>query len=931
MQSVSAAWLANQAKSITTASNIEVIYDVRDSDMGVPVYTDNGHMTISDITKLDDATDYTVTKYATMEKGLALLDGTFDIIPDAAPYGYNSYASLLASDVSGEFTTDPLITLTFPAVTTSRVQVVTVKWSTTYNEYADSFTIRVYDTTGAGLLETEVVTGNTDITSETLIDLSNDYNVITVEVNEWATPHHRARIEKLFVGAQEIYTNSDLKRFSIERRCGIFAETTPTLRLNIGVDNTDGKFDPYDPSSATSWILDRQSLLATIGFDIGSSTEEISGGQYYMSQWSNLTNRNMATFQADGLGYLLKDTYKRGVLVPSGTTLLALAEAVAADAGLTSAQYSFDASLGSVSSTAPLGLHTHEECFQLIANAGECIFYYSMSNMVVIKPKVASVQDYEVKTFNELKSPDLEYIEPVSTLDVKVHNYSVDDTKSIVYEKDITVSGTETLKIGWQDAVANAYASLNGIESIFNDSSTGEIEILKVYGSDTKFITMFNTANGTAYLAPFVADGVNINFGNKTQLADANVSRFRATFFSATSFIVIYEKDGVYYRARIGALSSDGLDISLNDEIASSYGGRSISAFNSTQFVAALRYTTGRCVIGTVNVAGNSLVYGLEYVYEATGEPLAEDVHALSPTTFAVVYNMAGRVSARIGTVTGSVIGYGTRYNTRTADTTTSIISALLTTSRIAIAAHDDDTADSVQGIMLNISAGFITFSSDYLAFIGLPVVYDITRVSDTVFGITSVSSGECELKLGTWDSSDIAYGEVIGFGTDVSAVTISGTADSRIAINYVDRAQNYYGRTFITDFELNIPSGDFYARYAEFEVGGTGTAKLYIRGNNINDSTTSIIIDNSEDGREYKNNNELIDDATHATSVGEWINDILSDRKKITLRFRCDPRLDIADTIKHITTYVTEDVFVSDFKLDFKGSWIATVEGVVL
>ena len=207
--------------------------------------------------------------------------------------------------------------------------------------------------------------------------------------------------------------------------------------------------------------------------------------------------------------------------------------------------------------------------------------------------------------------------------------------------------------------------------------------------------------------------------------------------------------------------------------------------------------------------------------------------------------------------------------------------------------------------------------------------------VGSTLLGADRVGTiyNDGNYKLATLDISGttISLDDTISLGENISSLKLDTLDDEEIIIAFKDELNKGIGTVEIVTTNNNVSSADYYARYAEITVTGTGTSKLYIRGNKINDSVTSVIIDNSVDGKEYKNNNELIDDSTHASSVGDWVNDVLKNRKRVKLAFRCDPRLDIADTIKHITTYITENVFASDFKLTFNGAFIADVEGVVI
>lgn len=510
MQSVSAGWLDNQDLHITSNGYITLVYNVVDDDLAAPELTDNGHLDMSDVSAIYSA-DVVTTKYHTFEKDLALCDGTFDTLPASAPYGYGSYVSDVISDTDGLFTTDPKITITFPGVTSTVIQKITINWSATYGEYPDSFTVTSLN--GVSVVDQTIVTGNTSLVSEVSLDMV-DFDSITIEINEWAVPFHRARAEKILIGTTETFTQASLKGFSMSRRCGLFSEVLPELKLKFDLDNSQGQYDPYNPSGESAYILQRQPVTAQIGFNISGTPEMISGGSYYMTSWSGLTNRDKASFEADGLISLMNGAYKKSVL---GTiSLYDLAEDILIDADLPkntdgSDPWFIDTSLQSIYTTAPIGKYKHAECLQYVANAGNCLFYMDNDNQIIIKPRVETVQDYEVKPFNEYAHPDLEYIKPVSKLNVKVHEYSTESTPSLAYRRFLNPG---TYSVEWDDAIDNAFVSYIG-EAI--DFTTEQISSVKVKAlSDSLSVISYNITNtdglSKGYLIACTIAGSDITF-----------------------------------------------------------------------------------------------------------------------------------------------------------------------------------------------------------------------------------------------------------------------------------------------------------------------------------------------------------------------------------------------------------------------------------
>lgn len=233
------------------------------------------------------------------------------------------------------------------------------------------------------------------------------------------------------------------------------------------------------------------------------------------------------------------------------------------------------------------------------------------------------------------------------------------------------------------------------------------------------------------------------------------------------------------------------------------------------------------------------------------------------------------------------------------------------------------------------------TIDESYLVTVGTPLKladdsFQVMSVMvDTDRVVTVYNDGDYKMAVCTLSGTTITLVDTIELPDNIpvaygNEIQIDKLGNDEVIAIYRYILNNGAGRasTITTN---NFATGTFYARSAELTVTGDGYSSLFIRGNKVIDNTSSYIIDNGVAGEEYTNDNELIDDETHADDVGQHINDLLSNRKKVTLRFRYDPRMDIADTIKHITTYTTDNVFAGDISIEYNGAFIATLEGTVI
>ena len=129
MIAVSDAWKAIHKESILPESYVEVTYWITEPGVqDLASASNDGAAYYSDHEAITDTADKSFKKYATLENNIWALNGSFDILPNSAPYGDTGFVS---DDVAAS-----TITISFPSVRTQPIPGVTIIWSETYGEYA---------------------------------------------------------------------------------------------------------------------------------------------------------------------------------------------------------------------------------------------------------------------------------------------------------------------------------------------------------------------------------------------------------------------------------------------------------------------------------------------------------------------------------------------------------------------------------------------------------------------------------------------------------------------------------------------------------------------------------------------------------------------------------------------------------------------------
>lgn len=123
-----------------------------------------------------------------------------------------------------------------------------------------------------------------------------------------------------------------------------------------------------------------------------------------------------------------------------------------------------------------------------------------------------------------------------------------------------------------------------------------------------------------------------------------------------------------------------------------------------------------------------------------------------------------------------------------------------------------------------------------------------------------------------------------------------------------------------LTDYIIN--------RFNSFENADYEITKE-LKAVDVNDGLG--VATNSDRGETQTVKNDLIQNATVATNVAEWIKQTLKNRKLISGEYRADPRLDALDKITIINKYATNTAIITNVKYEYKGSFKGSYEGRVI
>ncbi len=426
MQTVSEKWKEIHKQTLLNESFVEVSLDIGDPDaLEVATPEDNGAVYISDSSNLTKGVDKTPTPYCTLEQNLWCLDGNRKAIPKK-DFTDKCYVSDVLSDETCVFSgKQPIITINFKQVFSKAIPGVTITWSETYGEFADTFSVIAYNEDT--IIAEKEVTGNRSVKSIVFTDIVY-YDRIVVIIKKWCLPNHRARVEEIFVGLNKVYGKTDLFDYSHTQSVDPVSTSLPKVEIKFSIDNVNGEYNPYNANGLAKYLMERQEIKARYGLKIDEgSIEWIDAGTFYLSEWYAKQNGMTADFTARDIFEFLSDIYTESHS-GYGRSLYDLAEMILTKADLPrnsdgSPKWRIHESLIDIITFSPLPEDTLANCLQLIANAGRCVIYQDRSGTLCIEPLEISITDYEINRFNSYSNSEITLSKPIKEIIVKTYQY----------------------------------------------------------------------------------------------------------------------------------------------------------------------------------------------------------------------------------------------------------------------------------------------------------------------------------------------------------------------------------------------------------------------------------------------------------------------------------------------------------------------------
>ncbi len=282
-------------------TRIRAVVDISDPDKVMGAVAASSSAPWSRPEELTDHNFNAPPRYAALERGRWLLDGSFGIFPDNWQVPEQiGYAGGVLSGADGRFAAAQWVEQTFSGVYV--LQALSVFFSSDPIDGVPSdFTVEVR--AGGRAVYTRAFTGNR--AASVSLDGFTVYtpDAIRLTVTRWSLPGRRVRLTEILLGLYEEWDEHMLERFTVTAQGDFSCLSLPYGSANIAMDNSSRRFEPRRKDGIFQSIEERQGVELYLGTDLPDGvTEWVKVGLYYQAGDGWKTGDNAPT-----MGWYLVD------------------------------------------------------------------------------------------------------------------------------------------------------------------------------------------------------------------------------------------------------------------------------------------------------------------------------------------------------------------------------------------------------------------------------------------------------------------------------------------------------------------------------------------------------------------------------------------------------------------------------------------------
>jgi hypothetical protein len=348
-------------------------------------------------------------KYATLEQDLFLLDGSFELFPDA-PAGLEwGLWSLSMSDASGAFANPPMLAVGFTENHSSLG--LTLHFSPATGDWASEVRVRWYDAAD-NLITTALF--HPDRAVCFLEHKVDNYRRLEIDFLKTSKPYRYLKLAAIDYGLTRVFEGDELVNARVLEEVDILSAQISINTLEFQLHSNNANFSILNPKGVFSLLQQRQRLDVTQLVN----GEPLYIGAYFLDEWENSTENDIKMKAVDWIGLLDKTTFYGGIY--EGVTASDLISEILDE---TETPYELDPSLADVEISGHVPICTHREALQQVAFAIGAVVDCSRSEVVKLYP-APERPSVRISYGRKFIGQTLKLKPMVTGVDVTAHKYS---------------------------------------------------------------------------------------------------------------------------------------------------------------------------------------------------------------------------------------------------------------------------------------------------------------------------------------------------------------------------------------------------------------------------------------------------------------------------------------------------------------------------
>jgi hypothetical protein len=391
---------------------------------------------IQDFAKIEDLKSGNVAEspYITYEPNFWQLDGAYRFFPDDENRIHVGMMSTAMSDENGDFSVEPVLTITFSHPHTTDGLVL--RFSQYTEDWADSITVAYYD------IDNVLITSDAYEPDDWEFEMDNDvvgFAKIIITFHSTNKPYRYLRVTGIDYGQLIIWDTDQILSANVTEEINMLVTQLPTNTCDVKVYSEEDDFSIVNPTGYYSRLKDRQPL--SVYEYVGTTRKFI--GRYFLDEWKSPAEK-MSEFKCfDALGVMGRINFKGGLWLPEGIASQDLIEMLMTNTGM---PYELDADLYDIQVIGYIPLCTCRAALQQICMAIGAFANCSRTGLMKIRPAIIlnGTEDYTTITnAQQGEKPSLDIKSLVTNVELTAHDYAPGSDTITAYDGILAVGQYE--------------------------------------------------------------------------------------------------------------------------------------------------------------------------------------------------------------------------------------------------------------------------------------------------------------------------------------------------------------------------------------------------------------------------------------------------------------------------------------------------------